>query len=269
MPMSPRLLRPRASGPGAIVAADADARAYIAAVNTADGQPLEVAVQQAIDAFIVGCKSDGIWSAIRTSCLLMGARTLSGALTPLAGSAPTNNGPFVSGDYNRKTGLVGDGTAKHLNTNRANNAESQDNHHMGVYLSSAGAAGQAIIGAGGTATGASGLVHSATGFSAARSRHAALSAPGPAMTTGFFGISRANSTGYTLRHSGADTSLSITSEVPSSDNVFAFARNNGSGTATTFSSARLAFYCFGDTLTLSLLDSRVTTLYNAIGAAIP
>jgi hypothetical protein len=58
-------------------------------------------------------------TAIKASCILAGARTLAGALVPLAGAAPTNVGPFVSGDYNRKTGLVGDGSTKYLNSNRA------------------------------------------------------------------------------------------------------------------------------------------------------
>ena len=85
---------------------DADAGAYIKSVEVADAQQLELAVAQAINQFVLGCKADGIWSAIKASCILMGARTLTGALTPLVGSAPTNFN-FVSGDYARKTGLKG------------------------------------------------------------------------------------------------------------------------------------------------------------------
>jgi hypothetical protein len=33
------------------------------------------------------------------------------------GAAPTNVGPFATGDYNRETGLVGDGSTKYINTN--------------------------------------------------------------------------------------------------------------------------------------------------------
>jgi hypothetical protein len=91
MGMNPRLLRPILSG-------DPDALRYIAAVQTADQQSLEPAVRKAITDFIVGCKADGIWSAIKASCILMGARTLSGALTPLRGGTPTNvNNNFVRG----------------------------------------------------------------------------------------------------------------------------------------------------------------------------
>jgi hypothetical protein len=71
-------------------ALDSDAAAYIAAVEAADGQSLEVDVKTAINNFIVGCKADGIWTALKASCILSGARTLSGALVPLVGTAPTN-----------------------------------------------------------------------------------------------------------------------------------------------------------------------------------
>ena len=58
--------------------ADADAAAYITAVETADGQALENGVKVAIDNFVLGCKQDGIWTAIKASCILAGARTLAG-----------------------------------------------------------------------------------------------------------------------------------------------------------------------------------------------
>ena len=40
---------------------DADALAYITAVETADGQALEEKTKIAIDNFVLGCKADGIW----------------------------------------------------------------------------------------------------------------------------------------------------------------------------------------------------------------
>jgi hypothetical protein len=88
---------------------DEDAGNYIQAVETADAQALEPATRKAINNFVIGCKQDGIWDAIKASCILAGARTRLGALTPLAGTAPTSFN-FVDGDYNRKTGLVGDGS---------------------------------------------------------------------------------------------------------------------------------------------------------------
>jgi hypothetical protein len=82
--------------------ADPDVQAYLSAVEQADGQALEYPVAYAVDEFVRGCKADGIWSAIKASCILAGARTRLGALTPLVGTAPTSFN-FVDGDYNRKT----------------------------------------------------------------------------------------------------------------------------------------------------------------------
>ena len=112
---------------------DTDAQAYITAVEAEDGESLESGVKDAINAFVVGCKSDGIWDAIKASCILAGARTLDGALVPLVGSAPTNSN-FVSGDYSRTTGLTGNGTTKQLNANRPGNADTQNNIHISSYL---------------------------------------------------------------------------------------------------------------------------------------
>jgi hypothetical protein len=77
---------------------DSDAAAYIAAVEAADGQALETATRTAIDSFVKGCKNDGIWNAIKASCILAGARTLAGALVPLVGTAPTSSLVTTMGD---------------------------------------------------------------------------------------------------------------------------------------------------------------------------
>jgi len=122
---------------GGLTSYDADALAYIAAVEAADtaaGQSggLESGVKDAINALFVGCKADGTWSAIKASCILAGARTLSGALVPLVGPVPGNVGPFVSGDYNRKTGLKGNGT-KNLLSNYTLLASNSTNTHLSVF----------------------------------------------------------------------------------------------------------------------------------------
>lgn len=264
MAMSPRLLRPRATG-----AFDAAAQVYFNAVAQADGQQLEPAVKKAINDFIVGCKADGIWSAIKASCILMGARTLSGALTPLVGAAPTNSN-FVSGDYNRKTGLIGNQSTKYINSERNNNADPQDNRHLSVYVSAATLiTGQlSHIGAGGFSNGASTIQpNTVTGNIAFRLSNAiAQNVASQAAATGFIGCSRSASASFVARVAGSNTTLTVTSETPFNENVEVFGRGRAS---VLLSAARLAFYSIGESLTLASLDSRVTTLYNAIGAAIP
>jgi hypothetical protein len=223
-------------------------------------------VRKAITDFIVGCKADGIWSAIKASCILMGARTLSGALVPLVGAAPTNNGPFVSGDYNRKTGLVGNGTTKSINTNRAANADPQNDFHFYVYVSTADTVSGGYLGSRTSdLTSRQGVgPFSGSLFFSNRSSPAAS---GTGSQTGGLGTSRSASTGYSIRRNSQNDTRTVTSVTPDSTKIFVFADSTPTGAAE-FSNGRIAFYSIGQSLTLSLLDSRIATLYNAIGAAI-
>lgn len=273
MPMSPRLLRPRASG-------DPDANRYLSAVQTADGQVLEAAVRKAVNDFVVGCKADGIWSAIKASCILMGARTLSGALTPLVGSAPTNNN-FVSGDYNRKTGLIGNGSTKYLNSNRAANADGQNDMHIAVYQSAAPSSTTAFSSHFGAreASPSARSVQLVDGYGTGglnikvfrcRDDGVVVWPTRNATNTanGLQAMRRNSSSSFTWRAGATDTSANTTSLAMGATTYFVFAQNED-GTPANHSNGRYAFYSIGSSLTLATLDSRVTTLYNAIGAAIP
>lgn len=257
---------------------DADAAAYITAVETADGQALEEKVKIAIDNFVLGCKADGIWSAIKASCILAGARTLSGALKPLVGTAPTPYF-FVEGDYNRKTGLVGNGTSKYLDSNRNNNADPQNSRHMSVYASTAATSGASdypgYIGFDSVGADKSGRTHigrlnsnSTTlyirGCSSAPSTEFDSYANAGA-STGLIGLSRSASADFSARAGGASNSFTRTSSAPASGNVNVFYL----GSTATHANARLAFYSIGESLDLARLDARVTDLINAFGAAIP
>ncbi len=264
--------------PGFSGLTDADAIAYVSAVETADGQPLEFGVAKAINDFVVGCKLDGIWSAIKASCILAGARTLNGALIPLAGTAPTNVN-FVSGDYNRKTGLVGDGTSKYLDSNRNNNADPQNSRHMSVYASTAATSGASdypgYIGFDSVGADKSGRTH----IGRLNSNSTTLYIRGCSSTpstefdsyanagasTGLIGLSRSASAGFSARAGGASNSFTRTSGAPASGNVNVFYL----GSTATYANARLAFYSIGESLDLTKLDTRVTALITAIGAAIP
>ena len=114
----------------AAAAYDPDAQSYITAVEAADGQALEVGVKNAINAFVIDCKANGIWTPAAQLLTPCGPRTLAGALVPLKGIAPTNNG-FLSGDYNRKTGL-GDpsNTSKWLDSNVLQNSLAASSHAL-------------------------------------------------------------------------------------------------------------------------------------------
>ena len=242
---------------------DANAAAYLAAVEAADGQPLEPGVRLAIDRFVIGCKSDGTWNAIKASCILAGARTLAGALQPLVGTAPTNIN-FVAGDYNRKTGLAGDGSTKYLDSNRANNADPQDNKHIAVFVTSA-ASGTAYALMGSLirtpATSVTQIFHALGGVNTGTQSSINL-------MLNFIGISRSNSANQVVRSNGVSTVATSASNAHHNLNAFIFARNDG-GSVNSHTNARIAFYSIGESLDIALLDFRVTALRNALAAAIP
>ena len=246
---------------------DSDAQAYITAVETADGQALESAVKTAINNFVVGCKIDGVWNAIKSSCIMAGARTLSGALVPLKGTAPTNFN-FVGGDYNRKTGLVGNGTSKYLNSNRNNNADPQNSHHIAVFLTSVdttSAINPAFIGTGGgTSDSVIGYAINTTGTYFIRSRSsAALESLTISRATGLHAISRESNSLLNVKVPGFSSTGTLTSEVPRSSNIKVFGRDTA-----VYSNARISFYSIGEHLNLSQLDTRVSTLMTTFNTVI-
>jgi len=258
------------NGAGGLYKYDPDALAYIVAVEAADAQPLENGVKIAINNFVKDCKSDAIWDAIKASCILAGARTLSGALVPLRGTAPTNFN-FVSGDYNRKTGLVGDGTTKYLNSNRTQSADPQDSQHISVYASTAHSSANLGIYAGardGSSIETSFARSGATPDNMLmRSRSSSLdTVTGAGPSIGFIGVNRGNSASFVFRSSGSNTSITRASSTPSAQNIGIFNRINDLGG---YCNGRLAFYSIGEAIDLSKLDSRVSTLITDIAAAIP
>jgi hypothetical protein len=184
----------------------------------------------------------------------------------LVGTAPTNFN-FVPANYDRKLGLVGDGGTKYLDSNRNNNADPQNNNHNAAYLSAVQQVNTVIMAAAdpATAAGAGGNGLFTSGSTRCRSNTAsAVQTPYPA--AGFLGMSRSNSTGYTLRHTGQNVPINIASDGLLSENVLIYRRQSS---APSYTTSRLAFYSIGESLDLALLDSRVQALINAYAAAIP
>jgi hypothetical protein len=260
---------------------DTDAAAYIAAVESADSialddeVELEAGVKTAIDTFVKGCKSDGIWDAIKASCILAGARTLPGALVPLKGSAPTNVGTFGSGDYNRKTGLVGNGT-NYLDTNYAYGSGLQDDKHVAVYATAAQNDGTSSIAycgssnAASTGTARSQILAIPASTERLRSRLSDETTTQVANTNnanGLIGINRSGSGSYIQRGNGTNQTVNVSSLTGAETNMFIF-RRVASSMPPNPTSARLAFYSVGEALDLEKLDTRVTALINAYDAAI-
>ena len=237
-----------------------EAMSYVAAVEAADGQELEFGVARAINDFVFGCKNDGIWSAIKASCILAGARTLNGALVPLVGTAPTNYN-FVSGDYDRETGLVGDGSAKYLDSNRRGTDDPLNNQHLSVYAGTLGTLqARQLAGVTGDTVIFDYPDNSQTRFV---SRDSSPVRNRSVSNGGLQSVSRSGPTEWVARCSGSQLAYTDASVSASSNNLLIFTAGGN------FSNARIAFYSIGESLDLAALDTRVSALITAIGAAIP
>ena len=249
---------------------DPDARDYILRVEAADGERLESQVRGAINSFVIGCKADGIWNSLVASCIMAGARTVAGAITPLVGNAPTNNN-FVVGDYSRKLGLLGNNSNKYLATGYNNNDTTnfpQNNTHISCYVSASQTnASGVLVGLIGGIGNKLSLVHTIATNVSTRNRTTTSGSISLA-PLGFQGNSRNNSANFDCRltSSSGVTSSTVTaaSGTPSNELMGVFA----SGAGLTFTSARMSFYSIGKSLTLSSLDSRVTTLMNTLASVI-
>lgn len=241
-------------------AVDPDAADYFARIVSA-GSSISVANKAAVDAFVRGCKADGIWTAIKASCLLAGPDDLTGALVPLVGVAPTNNGPFVSGDYNRTTGLLGNGTTKYLNSNRNNNADPQDSRHIYARITDAQLDTTAVRRTIGTTSIVGGTVWGVTNAPAIFTRCATSSTVTTTATlsTGGVGVSRSNSSDYNRMNYGSVASISGASVTPANQNIGVFGAVTVDRT-----NARLSFYSIGESLNLALLDARLATYMSSL-----
>jgi hypothetical protein len=270
---------------------DTDASNYIDAVEAADQADtpgigaMETAVRYAINDFVIGCKNDGVWTALKNSCILSGAKTLEGSFIDLKSCTKvlTNNNfadgtysgsNYTTGDYNRETGLLGDGTSKYLNSNRNNNVDPQNSRHAAVFATTrntedtfrayirvvfAAEGGTQIFS--GTLSKLSSRLADATSVTTTANLHSA---------NGFFGVNRSGSTQYQARGSTTNETIAQSSVALGSANYYVFAGNNQTGPfIDLYATARLAFYSIGESLDLALLDARVSALITAFGVAIP
>lgn len=238
---------------------DADAADYFARIIAADSS-ITTDNKTAVNDFVVGCKADGIWSAIKASCLLAGPDTLAGALVPLVGVAPTKYN-FVDADYSRTTGLIGNGSTKYLDSNRNNSDDPQNSRSFGMYITQANTSiGAAYLGYG-VAAGGSQIISFEGGINARVNSSSGSQWTGVVGDPiGLVGVSRSLSTGY-FWIAGAQSGLATnTSSAPYSGSQLVYSRSNNPQP----SSPRAAFYWIGESLDLALLDARLTTYMAAL-----
>jgi hypothetical protein len=265
--------------------ADDDARAYIAAVEAADEADtpgigaLELDVVKAYDNFILGCKDDGIWDAIKVSCILAGAKTLEGSFIDLKSGTKilTNNnfadGTYVgsnytTGDYNRKTGLKGNGSTKYLDSNRANNADSSASKHLSFYITEGAGGSDYLFGAAAFQVGGS-FYQTTTLKRGALDTTVFFNSSTAEVNNSLLGMRRTATNNTEIYASGVTTSSSAAAQTPQNSASYYIYANNSVPTAVGVWAGRLAFYSIGSNLDLAKLDARVSTLISDLGAAIP
>ena len=247
---------------------DPDALAYITAVETADGEPLEAGVREAINSFVVGCKADGIWSNITQLLIFGAARTMSGVFVPAKGTAPTNVN-FVTADYDRKQGLTGNGTTKRVATGILEDAFAQNDIHISAYVTAKQSATTDNVAIMGTRIGPSiALVSNASGTEInlrGRNRSPSLSV---APETGFLapplfmGNSRGSAANYTERYGPHQRTVTEASEGVQNNEINIFGRSDGEFDGRIFAST------VGTNIDLAALRIAMDTFYSDIQGAI-
>lgn len=244
-----------------IIGGDVDAERYILSVEEVDGQELEPTVRTAIGNFVVGCKEDGIWDTIKASCILVGARTLDGALVPLAGASPTNNN-FVSADYDRKTGLKGNSSNKNLNANRNHTADDPE-QHLFAYISEAHSTDVNPFKYTITSGNNSYLLNAATTAYHRAYGPSSIQSVSVTNVLGGYAVSRFSPTQVSRLLNEVVSVGSSAYQAPTSGNILIFGP-----AGTTNGNARVAFYSIGSNTNLADLNSRVSTLMSDLEAAI-
>jgi hypothetical protein len=186
----------------------------------------------------------------------------------LVGTAPTPNNFDLVGDtdYDRKTGLVGDGSTKYLDSTYAYPVSLQNNCHSSGWFSAIETVGIPVAAYGDA--GAKGSYLRAGGARLYQEATSTFTAS-DTTTTGFRGISRSSSASFIYRRANTNETANIASFAVTHQSLGMFARRRNTGAYDNYSDARLAFYSIGESLDLAALDTRVSNLITAIGAAIP
>lgn len=263
MAMSPRLLRPIASG------VHPEAKVWQNAVIANSGS-VSASTVKAVSDFCKSIDAAGIRSKIWRLNLLCGS-DLNAALVPLyrgpsrtgtqyGNTTDTNNGPFVSGDYaetGASGGLKGNGSSKHLDTGFIQSTIALSDIHLSASvrdLETSFAGENTLLGIFNSVqtdfiTLRQAVTTGNREFLAATFGAAAVSVAGASSESHVMGV-RSSITFAALYQSGtqsATQTASVGSVATSSRPYFVFARNN-QGTANSRTAARMRMYSIGQAI---------------------
>lgn len=190
---------------------------------------------------------------------------------------PTEEFGGGQSNYYQFAGLRGNGNDQYLDTNRAGNADPQNDFSMAVYASSLHqiiANAGAYIGGGGVLTGARNIFRGfiapnyAGNFSRNTTSTATIFQSEP-VPNRFIGSSRGASGSYVSTSGGINTTINVASQTPTTDSLLVFARGNGSNVDQLHVASRLSMYAIGKDLDLADLDTRATALFDALWKPLP
>ena len=261
MPMSPRLLRPIASG------VHPEANAWRTAV-VANGGSVSASTMKAVSKFCGDIDKAGLRDRFYRLSLFCGTG-LNACLVPLyrgpsrtgtqyGNTTDTNTGPFVSGDYTESSGLLGNGSSKYLNTGvQTDGLPNPAVGHLSAYVTgqTVGRAGWiSAFGAGFTAQSQVEYNHSdGNTYRGWGREQTLLTTPG---TVKHLLVTRGGSTDQRLFNDGslADTNIVATTMLGSSAALTVLARNVG-GSVGAYSNGRVSFYSIGDNVSTAQVSS--------------
>lgn len=265
MPMSPRLLRPVASG------VHPEAAVWRNAV-IANGGSVSGGTLKAVSDFCRRIDAAGIRDRLYRLNLFAGTG-LNAALVPLyrgpsrtgtqyGNTTDTNVGPFVSGDYvetGAGAGITGNGSSKYLDTGYLANTLAANNSHLGVGLLATDTmttADRTLIGAwnGGAnvleirardRTGAVPLAAAFTRYATVGDRF------GDSVASSSLATGNIITAWPTMYRNGVASGTDATSsqDFPAATKVYVFNLNNNNAGVTNYTNARLGWYSIGATMT--------------------
>jgi hypothetical protein len=252
-----------------VIINDADALAYITAVEIADGFPLENLVKIEIENFILELKANSLWASISNLGLISVARTLAGGLVPIKGVVPENIN-FVSTDYNRLSGLKGNGSNKRLRLNSLSSIGASNNHHLSVYITEHATVSGWLMNDATASTGTVSLgISGALNYTSSNQSSAIVTLVPILNSPTFFGVARNNSSNFRyLVNAVSETSVTQASQTLNTVPMNVYGTNAG----TIVTNARMMIYSMGFNLNLvtfrSIVDTFIANVQNAILASL-
>ena len=196
---------------------DADAKVDINAVLAASSDWGDTANRRAWNKWlyselISAMKTAGVYAAAEFRKCFMGPTTLAGCQACGIGGTIANIGPFVEGDLN-PLGTKGNGINKYWQSNRAGNANAQNDFSWWVWVTSIPTASIGTFFGNGATNGASNAYYLSPTSIATRGKTATpVTTAAPSGFLGLVSISRNSSSSYVVRVGGVSSTITAVSD---------------------------------------------------------